>query len=305
MSKISIVEVGMRDGLQNEAVHLNQKQRFEFAKRLASTGLKNIEAGAFVSPRWVPQMAGSDQLLRQLIAAQKKGQFPSNVVFSALVPNQKGFVEAVEAGVKTVAIFGAASETFSKKNINCTIDESFARFSELMELAKISKLKMRGYVSTVFGCPYEGKIKPAKALKVIERFFDLGIYELSIGDTIGVATPKQVEEILGPLEKMKLIPKVAMHFHDTRGTALANIAKSLDYGVTVFDSSIGGLGGCPYAPGAAGNVATEDVVYLLEGMGHKTGLDLDKLINTTEWMSKQLGRKLVSRVSLAGRSCVY
>jgi hydroxymethylglutaryl-CoA lyase len=305
MSKITIVEVGMRDGLQNEAVHLNQKQRFEFAKRLASAGLTHIEAGAFVSPRWVPQMAGSDPLLRHLLSAQKKGQFSPKVKFSALVPNQKGFVEAVAAGVKTLAIFGAASETFSKKNINCTIDESFQRFSELMGLAKISKLKMRGYVSTVFGCPYEGKISPSKALKVIERFFDLGIYELSIGDTIGVATPKQVEAILGPLDKMGLIPKVAMHFHDTRGTALANIATSLDYGVKVFDSSLGGLGGCPYAPGAAGNVATEDVVYMLGGMGYNTGLDLDKLIKTTEWMNKQLGRKLASRVGLAGRSCVY
>ena len=192
------------------------------------------------------------------------------------------------------------TETFSQKNINSTVNESFKRFSEVVENAKRDRIRVRGYVSTAFGCPYEGRISVKQAMGVIERFFELGIYELSIGDTIGVATPKQVNELLQQIQKNKWISKTAMHFHDTRGTALANIAESLRFGVTVFDSSTGGLGGCPYAPGAAGNVATEDVVYLLEGMGYRTGLDLDKLIKTTEWMTKQLGRPLVSRLSLAG-----
>jgi hydroxymethylglutaryl-CoA lyase len=300
MSKIEIVEVGMRDGLQNEAVHLTQEQRFEFAKRLAGAGLKRIEAGAFVSPKWVPQMADSGTLIQKLLKAQKSQKISSAVRWSALVPNLMGYDQAVAAGVKEVAIFGAVSETFSQKNINSTVKDSFRKFSEVVENAKRDRIRVRGYVSTVFGCPYEGRISVKQAMGVIERFFELGIYELSIGDTIGVATPKQVKELLQQIQKNKLISKTAMHFHDTRGTALANIAESLRFGVTVFDSSIGGLGGCPYAPGAAGNVATEDVVYLLEGMGYRTGLDLDKLIKTTEWMTKQLGRPLVSRLSLAG-----
>lgn len=305
MSKITIVEVGMRDGLQNEAVNLSQAQRFEFAKRIADCGQTEIEAGAFVSPKWVPQMSGSKELLQHLLSAQKNKEISKKVKFSVLVPNEKGFQEAAEAGVQRIAIFGATSDTFSKKNINCTIDESFEKFETVMRLAKKAKIEVRGYVSTVFGCPYEGRIKPAKALKIIQRFFDLGIYELSIGDTIGVATPKQVAEILGPLKKQKKISKVAMHFHDTRGTALANISASLDYGVKVFDASVGGLGGCPYAPGAAGNVATEDVVYMLEGMGYKTGLNLDELIKTTLWINNELGRKQTSRVSQSGHSCIY
>jgi hydroxymethylglutaryl-CoA lyase len=300
MSKVEIVEVGMRDGLQNEAVHLTQEQRYEFAKRLAGAGLKRIEAGAFVSPKWVPQMADSGPLLQKLLRAQKNHKISSSVRWSALVPNLMGYDQAVAVGVKDVAIFGAVSETFSQRNINSSVKDSFKKFSEVVENAKRDRIRVRGYVSTAFGCPYEGRISVKHAMGVIERFFELGIYELSIGDTIGVATPKQVNELLQQIQKNKWIDKTAMHFHDTRGTALANIAESLRFGVSVFDSSIGGLGGCPYAPGAAGNVATEDVVYLLEGMGYRTGLDLDKLIKTTEWMTKQLGRPLVSRLSLAG-----
>ncbi len=300
MSKVEIVEVGMRDGLQNEAVHLTQEQRYEFAKRLAGAGLKRIEAGAFVSPKWVPQMADSGTLIQKLFKAQKSNKISSAVRWSALVPNLMGYDQAVAVGVKEVAIFGAVSETFSQRNINSSVNDSFKKFSEVLENAKSDRIRVRGYVSTAFGCPYEGRISVKQAMGVIERFFELGIYELSIGDTIGVATPKQVKELLQQIQKNKWITKTAMHFHDTRGTALANIAESLRFGVTVFDSSIGGLGGCPYAPGAAGNVATEDVVYLLEGMGYRTGLDLDKLIKTTEWMTKQLGRPLVSRLSLAG-----
>ncbi len=305
MSKVEIVEVGMRDGLQNEAVHLDQRQRFEFAKRLTKAGLNRIEAGAFVSPRWVPQMAGSTPLLKQLLNAQKRGTFSPKVRWSALVPNQVGYDESQKVGVREIAIFGAVSETFSKKNINSSVAESFQKFAPIAKQARRDGVRVRGYVSTVFGCPYEGKVSVAQAMKVIEKFFELGVYELSVGDTIGVATPKQVRDLLKQIQKRKWISKIAMHFHDTRGTALANISESLNFGVTVFDSSLGGLGGCPYAPGAAGNVATEDVVYLLEGMGYKTGVDLDQLIRTTEWMTKQLGRPLASRLSLAGRSCLF
>lgn len=292
MNRVQIVEVGMRDGLQNEAVQLSQKQRYEFAKRLAAAGLERIEAGAFVSPKWVPQMASSPQLLKQLLVAQRNKKFSPRIRWSALVPNTMGYQQAREAGVKDIAVFGAVSETFSRKNINSTVAQSFQKFSEVVSQAKKDKIKVRGYVSTAFGCPYEGKISVSKAMRVIEKFFDLGIYELSVGDTIGVATPKQVAELLKQVEKSKWIHKTAMHFHDTSGTAIANISKSLDFGIRVFDSSLGGLGGCPYAPGAAGNVATEDVVYLLEGMGYQTGLDLDQLVKTRIWMSQQIGRPL-------------
>lgn len=304
-SKVTIVEVGMRDGLQNESVNLSQAQRFEFANHLVAAGLKRIEAGSFVSPQRVPQMANSKELIDQLLEAQKQKKIPANVIFSALVPNAQGYQAARAVGVKEVAVFGAVSETFSQKNINCSIDESLEKFRQVVSLAKRDGVRVRGYVSTVFGCPYEGKIKTAKALKVIEKFFDLGIFELSIGDTIGVATPKQVSELLKGLRRMKVMKKVAMHFHDTRGTALANIAESLNSDVRVFDSSLGGLGGCPYAPGAAGNVATEDVVYLLEGMGLKTGLNFDELLKTTTWLAKQLDRPLTSRLSKAGHSCIF
>lgn len=305
MSKVTLVEVGMRDGLQNESVNLSIAQRFEFARKLAAAGCKRIEAGAFVSPQKVPQMANSKELLDQILKAQKQKKFPQDITFSALVPNEQGYNDARSVGVKEVAVFGAVSETFSRKNINCSVEESLEKFRQVIALAKKDKVKVRGYVSTVFGCPYEGKIKASQALKVIEKFFDLGVYELSIGDTIGVATPKQVRELLKPMKSWKVMRKVAMHFHDTRGTALANIRESLDFDVKVFDSSLGGLGGCPYAPGAAGNVATEDVVYLLEGMGLKTGLDMDELISTAAWMTQQLGRPLVSSLSAAGRSCIY
>lgn len=303
--KVNIVEVGMRDGLQNENRQLSIEQRVEFAKRLSKVGYKRIEAGAFVSPTKVPQMAGSGKVLEQILQAQKNKLVSPTISFSALVPNERGYLDARAAGVKEIALFGAVSETFCQKNINCSVEESFERFQIVMAQAKKDKVKVRGYVSTVFGCPYEGKIKPTKALKVIERFFELGIFELSIGDTIGVATPKQVDEILKPFKKSRQIKKVAMHFHDTRGTAIANISRSLEYGVTTFDSSVGGLGGCPYAPGAAGNVATEDVVYFLEGMGIKTGLNLDALLEVSAWMTTQLDRPMVSSLSAAGRSCIY
>lgn len=300
MSKVQIVEMSLRDGLQNEAVHLSVSQRFQLLKRLSEAGSTRIEIGAFVSPKWVPQMSFTKELVKKSLTAQKQKKINPKIQLSALVPNMKGLEGAIKTGISDVAVFGAATESFSQKNINCSIDQSFKNFAEVMEHAKKHKIKVRGYVSTVFGCPYEGKVSPKKALKVIERYIDLGVYEISLGDTIGVATPKDVRILLKDLLTLTSTKKIAMHFHDTRGTAIANILASLDMGIRTFDSSLGGLGGCPYAPGAAGNVATEDVVYMLHGMGFQTGLDLQKLIKTTLWMNKQVGRQLPSKLSLTG-----
>lgn len=305
MSKVEIVEVGLRDGLQNEPMGLSTKAKVEFAHRLAECGFSRMEAGAFVSPKWVPQMADSKEVIETLLAESRIANIKSRVRWSALVPNMRGYEIAKATGIKEIAIFGAVSDTFSQKNINVTVNESLKRFEEVVSHALKDKMHVRGYVSTVFGCPYEGKMGAKQALRVIEKFLELGVYEVSLGDTIGVATPKQVKDLLSHIDSRTVKSKIAMHFHDTRGTALANIAASLDFGCTVFDSSIGGLGGCPYAPGAAGNVATEDVVYMLEGMGFKTTLNLDKLIATTKWLQTQLKRELPSRLSRSGHSCVY
>lgn len=300
MSEISIVEVGPRDGLQNEAKTLPVQWRVRFIEKLAAAGLRRIEAGAFVSPKWVPQMQGSTDVF--LALNEKK--WSKDIRFSALTPNLHGFEQAVKAGVKEVAIFGAASESFSRKNINCTIDESFERFAEVASAAKKHKIKVRGYLSTVFGCPYEGKVSPKKVFKIVERLMDLGIYEVSIGDTIGVATPNQVHEIIKGIKKITPLKKVAMHFHDTRGTALANVVASLEDGIKTFDSSAGGLGGCPYARGASGNLATEDLVYMLHGMGLKTGVDLNKLVNISREVGPEIGHELPSKVVKAGGASV-
>lgn len=306
MSKIKLVEVGMRDGLQNESRQLAIGQLYRFANKLIECGHVYIEAGAFVSPKWVPQMADSKKLIGKILKAQDSGKISKKIHFSALTPNMYGLEEAMSVGLKEVAVFGAASETFSKKNINCTIEESLEKFKEVCSVAKKRKVKVRGYISTAFGCPYEGKISKKKVLDLIEAYLDMGIYEVSIGDTIGVATPKQVRDLLQSVTPLKKVSKLAMHFHDTRGTALANISASLDFGIKTFDTSLGGLGGCPYAPGSAGNVATEDVVYLLHGMGYKTGLSLGKLVETTKWISKQLDKQLPSKVSLSNtKSCLY
>ncbi|HEX4923662.1 MAG TPA: hydroxymethylglutaryl-CoA lyase [Bdellovibrionales bacterium] len=299
--KIQIVEVGPRDGLQNEKQALSRDVKLELISRLSRSGLERIEIGAFVRPDKIPQMADSKELT-QLALKQRPNK---NVRYSALVPNEKGMNDALESGLKEVAVFGAASETFSQRNINCSIDESFARFEPVLKIAKTNKIKVRGYLSTCFGCPYEGKVPAAKVAKLAERMLKMGIFEISIGDTIGVATPKQVRAVLKLLTKTIPLSKIALHFHDTRGTALANILAGLDFGVRVVDSSLGGLGGCPYAPGASGNVATEDVVYMLEGMGMKTGVDLQALIDASRWMSEQLGRTLPSHVGRAGISGPY
>lgn len=294
--KITLVEVGPRDGLQNEKTILNQDIRLEFARRLADAGLKKIELGAFVSPKWVPQMVGSADLFARAL----REPLGKKVELSALVPNVHGMNDAIAAGVKHVAIFGSASEAFSQKNINCSIDESLERFAQIMVIAKKNKIKVRGYLSMCFGCPFEGEVPEARVVSLVKKFAKLGIYEISIGDTIGVADPAQVRRLVSKLIKAVGSKKLAMHFHDTRGTALANILAALDLGITVFDSSLGGLGGCPYSPNSTGNVATEDVVYMLERMGYNTGTDLKKLIELNKWMTESIGHSLPARVSKAG-----
>ena len=296
--QIEVVEVGARDGLQNETRTFTVGQRFEFIQRLAASGLKRIEVGAFVSPQWVPQMAGSRELILELF--RRRAEFPPDVRFSALVPNVRGMEDALETPIPEVAIFGACSESFSKKNTNCTIAEGLARFGQVTAMAKKNKRRVRGYLSVALGCPYEGTVAESRVVELAEAFLKMGVYEISIGDTIGVATPKQVRSLLQKLKRRVPVKKIAMHFHDTRGTALANVLASLELGVKVFDASFGGLGGCPYASGASGNLATDDLIYMLEGMGLKTGVDLAQLLNYTSTITEEIGRKLPSRVAEAG-----
>ncbi|MDG0815221.1 hydroxymethylglutaryl-CoA lyase [Bdellovibrio svalbardensis] len=300
-SSVVIVEMGLRDGLQNEKTVLDADTRVEFAKRLIDAGTKRVEIGSFVSPTWVPQMAGTADVLAKTFALQKVGKLSKKAELSVLVPNERGLQDAIQSGVKEVAIFAACSESFSKKNINCSIEESFQRFAPVMALAKKHKIKVRGYLSTCFGCPFEGKVSEAKVVKLAQRMHKLGVYELSIGDTIGVADVGQVRSLFKKLKKVVPAKKLAGHFHDTRGQALANILAAYDLGITVFDTSLGGLGGCPYAPGATGNVATEDVVYMLHGMGVKTGLNLDKLLEINPWIAEKIQHPLPSKVGKVGR----
>jgi hydroxymethylglutaryl-CoA lyase len=296
MAKIKIVEMGARDGLQNEKKILKIHTRSEFICRLVDAGLENIEIGAFVSPQKIPQMAGSSEVVKSINAT-----FPDQKLnFPVLVPNERGMQDALAAGAREVAVFTAASESFSKANINCTIEESFKRFEPVIKLAKQKKIKVRGYLSTCFYCPFEGKIKPQKVVALAKRLIKMGCYEVSIGDTIGAANPKEVKILLQMLKRSIPVKQIAMHFHDTRGTALANILESYEMGVTTFDSSVGGVGGCPYAPGAQGNVSTEDVVFMFEGMGLKTGVNLPKLIEVNQWLSKQMDKQLPSKVGKAG-----
>lgn len=298
MSRVEIVEVGARDGLQNEERTLSQDVRFNFLKHLAASGLKRIEAGAFVSPQWVPQMAGSKELILEVY--RRRAEFPKDVRFSALVPNVRGMEDALQTPIEEIAIFGACSESFSRKNINCSIAESLDRFAAVCAMAKKNKRKVRGYLSVAFGCPYEGKVSEAKVIDLVQKYLKMGVYEVSVGDTIGVATPKQVRSFLGKLKRKVPLKKIALHMHDTRGTALANVLVGLEMGVRVFDSSFGGLGGCPYAKGASGNLSTDDLVYMLQGMGLKTGVNLEKLISFNAIMQAEIGRKLPSRTAEAG-----
>lgn len=298
--QVHIVEMGLRDGLQNEQTLLSSAIRVELLKKLVSAGLQRIEIGSFVSPKWVPQMAGTSEIVSQALKLQKEKVVSKKAEFSVLVPNEQGMLDAIASGVKEVAIFTAASESFSKKNINCTIEESFERFAPVMLLAKKNKIKVRGYISTCFGCPFEGKVSEAKVIKIAKKLSDLGCYEISIGDTIGVAVPSQVTSLIKNLKKVVKLKKVAMHFHDTRGTALANVLTAYNLGINTFDSSIGGLGGCPYAPGAQGNVSTEDVVYMFQGMGVKTGIKLDKLVEMNSWLAEQIKHPLATRAGRIG-----
>jgi len=268
---VKIVEVGPRDGLQNEKVTVPTEAKVEYITALADSGLKVIEAGAFVSPKWVPQMADSAEVYREIPK-------DPGVEYPVLVPNMKGLERAIEAGVKSIAIFTAASDTFNKRNINMTIDESFVNYAPVVARARAEGMRVRGYISTAFGCPYEGDVPPEKVLEVSARLLDLGCYEVSVGDTIGVGTPMQVQGVVGILLQVIPASKLAMHFHDTRGTALANSLAALEMGIATFDASSGGLGGCPYAPGASGNLATEDLIYMLDHMGIDTGVSLDRLV---------------------------
>ncbi|MCB0421605.1 MAG: hydroxymethylglutaryl-CoA lyase [Bdellovibrionales bacterium] len=299
VKKVKIVEVGVRDGLQNEAVPLSVETRLEMINDLVEAGLKHIEVGAFVSPKWVPQMKGTSEIVATLKHNSSPKVFASH--YSVLVPNLRGMEDALKSGIKEVAIFGSCSEGFSKRNINCTIKESFSRFHEVMDVAKKHKIRVRGYLSTAFGCPYDGDVSSTYVVKLVEKMLDLGVYEVSIGDTIGVAVPSDVRELLKKLSSRNIpFHQIAMHFHDTRGTALANVLASLDLGIRVFDSSVGGLGGCPYAEGALGNLATEDLAYMLQKMGYKTDLNIEKLIEIRKWISRKLDRPLPSHVGVAG-----
>lgn len=297
---ITIVEVGLRDGLQNEKALLDVSARIELARRLAAAGVLRMEIGSFVRPDWIPQMAGTAEVVKGVLALQAQGQIGKKVEFSALVPNERGFHDALAAGVREVAVFTACTDSFSKKNINCTMDESFDRFLPVMALAKKNKIKVRGYLSVCFGCPFEGQVPEVRVVKMAERMLKMGVYEISIGDTIGVAHVGQVESLFKKLKHKIPVKKLAAHFHDTRGQALANIEKAHSLGIRVFDTSLGGLGGCPYAPGSFGNVATEDTLYMFDGMKVKSGLKLEKLIEINPWVSEKVGHSLPSRLGLVG-----
>jgi len=292
---VKIVEVGPRDGLQNEKTLISADNKIALINKLTEAGLTTIESGSFVSPKWVPQMATSSEVFQKL--DRKK-----NVTYSALTPNMKGFEAAMAANVDEVAIFAAASESFSQKNINCSIAESLTRFVPIMTAAKAKNIPVRGYVSCVVGCPYEGEISPKKVAEVTKKLFDMGCYEVSLGDTIGIGTVHSVQKMLQAVIQNAPIKKLAVHFHDTYGQALTNIYAALQLGIEVVDSAIAGLGGCPYAKGASGNVATEDVVYMLNGLGVKHNINLDKLLTAGWFISDQLNKEPTSKVSKAYRA---
>jgi hydroxymethylglutaryl-CoA lyase len=289
---VRIVEVGPRDGLQNEPGELPTDVKVELIERLAEAGLPAVEATAFVSPKWVPQMADHTEVIERI--RRKPG-----VSYPVLTPNLKGFEAARAAGATEVAIFGAASEAFSRKNINCSIEESLDRFRPVAAEARKYSIKVRGYVSCVLGCPYEGEIKPEKVAEVAGALYDMGCYEVSLGDTIGTGTPGKTKTMIEACARRVPLERLAGHYHDTYGQALANIYASLEMGVATFDASVAGLGGCPYAAGASGNVATEDVVYMLNGLGIHTGVDLDRLVDIGEWICGILKKTPSSKVARA------
>jgi len=291
-SAVKIVEVGPRDGLQNEAVRVPVEVKIELIEKLANAGLQVVESGSFVSPKWVPQMAASGEVYSGI--HKKPG-----VAYPMLVQNMKGLEAALEAGVEEIAIFAAASETFTQKNINCSIDESIERYRQVVEKAQAENLKIRGYISCVLGCPYEGEVSFASVASVAARLLDQGCYEISLGDTTGVGTPGKARALVEHLLDTVPVSQLAAHFHDTYGQGLANLYAVLECGVAVVDSSVAGLGGCPYAKGATGNIATEDVLYMLDGMQIETGIDMDKLLETGRYISDFLGREPASKAALA------
>jgi len=288
---VRIIEMGPRDGLQNEKTPVSAADRIAFVRALVGAGLRTVEVGAFVSPKAIPQMVGSDEVMRGV--AELPGEF------HVLVPNVKGYEAARAAGARVISVFAAASEAFSRANINCSIAESLERFKPVVAHARADGIRVRGYVSCVLGCPYDGEVRPQAVVDVAKALWDLGCYEISLGDTIGVGTPVKAREMLRAVAGDVPAAHLAMHFHDTYGQALANLYAGMVEGVRVIDSAAGGLGGCPFAPGATGNVATEDVVYMLEGMGIPTGVDMDKLLTATNEISRLIGRPPVSRVASA------
>jgi hydroxymethylglutaryl-CoA lyase len=288
---VRIIEMGPRDGLQNEKTPVSVEARIAFIEALVEAGLRTVEVGAFVSPKAIPQMVGSDQVLRGV--SQLAGEF------HVLVPNEKGYEAARAAGAKVVSVFASASEGFSRANINCSITESIERFKPVLARAKADGVRVRGYVSCVLGCPFDGEIKPQAVADVAKTLWELGCYEISLGDTIGVGTPLKAKEMLRAVAAHVPAKNLAMHFHDTYGQALANLYAGMEEGVRVIDSAAGGLGGCPFAPGATGNVATEDVVYMLEGLGVRTGVDMQKLLAATNEITALIGRTPASRVANA------
>jgi hydroxymethylglutaryl-CoA lyase len=289
---VKLVEVGPRDGLQNESQTLSTEIKVELIDRLSRTGLCVIEAGSFVSPKWVPQMADTKDVLARITRAP-------NASYPVLVPNMRGLQDARDAGATEIAVFAAASETFSRKNINASIDESLARYQEVCDAARAHAMTIRGYISCVLWCPYEGAIGPEAVLRVAGRLLGMGCCEVSLGETIGKGTPGEVQRLIATL--VERIPRemLAVHFHDTYGQALANVFAALELGIATVDSSVAGLGGCPYAPGASGNVATEDVLYMLNGLGLQTGVDLAAVVDTGRWISDRLGRPPASRANRA------
>lgn len=291
-AQVRIVEVGPRDGLQNEKAIIPAAAKIELIDRLTATGLRSIEATSFVSPKWVPQLADAAEVFTGIRRAP-------GVAYPVLVPNLQGYERARAVGAGEVAVFTAASEAFNRKNINASIDESIERFLPVLERARADGVKVRGYVSTVLGCPYQGAVPVADVVRVARRMHDLGCYEVSLGDTIGIGTPGAARAMLRAVADEVPMAALAIHFHDTRGQALANILACLEEGVAVVDAAVSGTGGCPYAPGASGNVATEDVVYMLEGMGIATGVDLPRLVDTGRWLAALLGRGSGSKVTLA------
>jgi hydroxymethylglutaryl-CoA lyase len=291
-SEVRIVEVGARDGLQNEKTLLPPDVKIALIDRLSSTGLKTIEATSFVSPRWVPQLADADEVFRNIRKVP-------GVSYPVLVPNEQGYRHARAAGANEVSVFTAASEAFNRTNINASIADSLVRFQPILEAAKIDGVKVRGYVSTALGCPYQGDVPVADVVSVAKRLYDMGCYEISLGDTIGVGTPAKARAMLHAVAQEVPMHALSVHFHDTYGQALANILTCLEEGVRVVDSAVSGTGGCPYAKGATGNVASEDVVYMLEGMGMQTGVNLDLLVATGAWLAAQLSKPTASRVTRA------